>query len=184
MRYIFPAPSQEPDQTTNGRDDLTADKLDVVVGYVHNPMHDIMSGKGNKDETKWWEDDSIASGTFDGNAFVPRVLDQLGRPRSAARRKSPHIWQYREDRTKCGIHRLSGASKDLHALDPEQDQVHQSEDSHVRSMVQVPTKTKAFADGDPLVRALREKIKGDYARNFFSLRPTKDPPIPGAYGEA
>ena len=75
MRYMFAAPSQEADQYTEGRDDLTADKLDAVVGYKHNPMHDIMSAKRSKDETKWWEDDSIASGAFDGNAFVRRVLD-------------------------------------------------------------------------------------------------------------
>ena len=75
MRYMFAAPSQEAEQYTEGRDDLTADELDAVVGYMHNPMHDIMSAKGCKDETKWWEDDSIASGAFDGNAFVRRVLD-------------------------------------------------------------------------------------------------------------
>ena len=61
IRYIFAAPSQEADQYTEGRDDLTADELDAVLGYMHNPMHDIMSAKWSKDETKCWEDDSIAS---------------------------------------------------------------------------------------------------------------------------
>ena len=75
MRYFFAAPSQEADLYTEGRDDLTADELEAVVGYMHSPMHDIMSAKGSKDETKWWEDDSIASGAFDGNAFVRRGLD-------------------------------------------------------------------------------------------------------------
>ena len=75
MRYMLAAPSQEADQYTEGRDDLTADELDAVVGYMHNPMHDIMSAKRSKEETKWWEDDSIASAAFDGNAFVRRVLD-------------------------------------------------------------------------------------------------------------
>ena len=75
MRYMFAAPSQEADQYTEGCDDLTADELDVVMGYMHNPMHDIMFAKGGKDETKWSEDASIASGAFAGNAFVRRVLD-------------------------------------------------------------------------------------------------------------
>ena len=69
-------------------------------------------------------------------------------------------------------------------MDPEQDQVHLSQDTHVRSMVQVPTKAKAFADSDPRFEVLREKIKRDYAKNFFSGKPTKDPPILGAYGKA
>ena len=34
MRYMFAAPSQEANQYTEGRDDLTADELDVVVGYM------------------------------------------------------------------------------------------------------------------------------------------------------
>ena len=87
-------------------------------------------------------------------------------------------------RTECGIHRAPRASKDPRALDPEQDQVHLSQDTHERSMVQVATKVKAFADSHPGVQALREKIKGDYAKNFFSGKPTKDPPIRGPYGEA
>ena len=69
-------------------------------------------------------------------------------------------------------------------MDADQDQVHLSQDTHVRSMVQVRTKAKAFADPDPCVQALREKIKGDDAKNFCSGKPTKDPPIPGEYGEA
>ena len=56
----------------------------------------------------------------------------------------------------------SGASRAPRALDPEQDQVHLSQDTHVRSMVQVPTKAEAFAHSDPSLGALREKIKGDY----------------------
>ena len=56
MRYMFAAPSQEADQYTEGCDDLTANELDAVVGYMHNPMHDIMSAKGGNDWTKWWED--------------------------------------------------------------------------------------------------------------------------------
>ena len=47
----------------------------------------------------------------------------------------------------------------------------------MRSMVQAPTKAKAFGDSNPRVQALREKIKGDYAKNFFSGKPTKDPRI-------
>ena len=50
--------------------------------------------------------------------------------------------------------------------------------------MQVPTKAKAFADSDARVQALRENIKGDYAKNFLSGKPTKDPPICGAYGDA
>ena len=53
MRYMFAEPTEEADQYTEGRDDLTADELDAVGGYIHNPMHDIMSAKGSKDETKW-----------------------------------------------------------------------------------------------------------------------------------
>ena len=75
MRYMFVGPSQEADQYTEGGDNPTADELDVVVGYMHNPMHEIMSAKGSKEDTKWWEDDSIASVAFDSNAFVCRVLD-------------------------------------------------------------------------------------------------------------
>ena len=51
-------------------------------------------------------------------------------------------------------------------------------------MVEVPIKAKAFADSDPRVQALREKVKGDNAKKFFIRKPTKDPPIRGAYGEA
>ena len=51
-------------------------------------------------------------------------------------------------------------------------------------MVQVPTKAKDFADTDPRVQALGEKIKGDYGTNFFSGKATKHPPIRGAYGKA
>ena len=69
-------------------------------------------------------------------------------------------------------------------MSPKQDRIHLSQDTHVRSMVQVPTKATAFADSDPRVQALREKVKGDYAKNFFSGKPTKDPAIRGAYGEA
>ena len=182
MRYMFAAPSQEADQYTEGRDDLTTNELDAVVGYMHNPMHDIMSAKRSKEETKWWEDDSIASAAFDGNAFVRRVLDHWAdqdEPRGGNPPTYGDIY-----RTKCGIHRPSGASKDPCALDLEQDQVHLSQDTHVKSMLQVPTKAKAFAYSDPRVQALREKIKADYAKNFFSGKPTKDPPIRGAYGEA
>ena len=50
--------------------------------------------------------------------------------------------------------------------------------------MQVPTKAKAFASSYPRVQALREKIKEDYVENFFSGKPTNDPPICGAYGEA
>ena len=49
---------------------------------------------------------------------------------------------------KCGIHRPSGASRDPRAFDPEQDEVHLSRDTHVRSMVQSPTEAKAFAHSD------------------------------------
>ena len=87
-------------------------------------------------------------------------------------------------RTKCGIHRPSRASRDPRALDPEQHQVHLSQDTDVRSMVEVPTKAKAFADSDPRVQALRENVRGDNAKNFFIRKPTKDPPIRGAFGEA
>ena len=59
-----------------------------------------------------------------------------------------------------------------------------SQDAHVRSMVQVPTEAKAFADSAPRVQAMREKIKEDYVNNFLAGKPTKDPPICGAYGEA
>ena len=48
----------------------------------------------------------------------------------------------------------------------------------------MPTNAKAFADSDPRVQALREKIKGDYAKKLVSGKPTKDPPIRGAYGGA
>ena len=77
MRYMFAAPSHEEDQYTEGHDELTADELDVVVGYIHSPMHNITPAKGSQDETKWREDDSIALGAFEGNAFVHRVLDRL-----------------------------------------------------------------------------------------------------------
>ena len=182
MCYMFVAPSQDTDQDIEGRDDLTADELDAVVGYMHNHMHDIMSAKGSKDETKWWEDDSIASGAFEGNAFVRKVLDHWAdedEPRGGNPFTYGDIY-----RTKCGIHCPSAASKDSRALDPEQDQVHLSQDTYVRSMVQVPTKATAFADSDPRVQALREQIKGDFAKNFFSGKPTKDPLIRGAYGQA
>ena len=69
-------------------------------------------------------------------------------------------------------------------MDPDQDQVLLSQDTHVRSNVQVPTKAKAFSDSDPCVQAPREDFKGDYAKNFFSAKLTKDPQICGAYGEA
>ena len=75
MRYTCTAPSQEADQYREAGDNPTADELDVVVGYMHKPMHEITSAKGSKDETEWWKDDSLASGAFNGNAFVRRVLD-------------------------------------------------------------------------------------------------------------
>ena len=182
MRYMFAAPSQEADQYTEKRDDLTADELDAVLRYMHNPIHDIRSANGGKDETKWWEDDSIALGAFDGNAFVRRVPDHRAdqdEPRGGNPPTYGDVYQ-----TKCGNHRPSGPPRDPRALHPEQDHVHLSQDTHVRSMVQVLAKAKALADSDPCVQALRENIKGDHAKNFFSGKPTKDPPIPGAYGEA
>ena len=69
-------------------------------------------------------------------------------------------------------------------MDSEEDHIHLYGDTHVRSMVQVQTKAKACADSDPRVQALRKKINGDIGKNFFSGKPTKDPPIPGAYGKA
>ena len=51
-------------------------------------------------------------------------------------------------------------------------------------MLQVPTKAKAFAGADPPVQALREKIKGHYAKNFLSRKSAKDPLTRGASAEA
>ena len=79
-------------------------------------MQNIMSAKGSKDETKWWEDDSIASGAFDGNAFVHRVLDHRA-DQDEARGGSPPTYG-NIYRTKCGVHRPSEASKDSRAWDP------------------------------------------------------------------
>ena len=108
MGYMFPVPSQEVVQYTEGRGDLTADELDVVLGYMHNHMHDIMSAKGSKDETKWWEDDPIASGAFDGNAFLRRVLDHWSHQDELRGGNPPAYGDIY--RSKCGIHRPSGAS--------------------------------------------------------------------------
>ena len=180
MRYMFAAPSQEADPYTEGHDDLTADNLDAVVGYMHSPMHNIMSARESKDETECWKDDSIASGVFDGNALVRRVLEHWAdqeEKRGRNARTYGDIYQ-----TKCGIHRTSRASKEPCALDREQDQIHLSQDTNVRSMVQLPTKAKAFANSDARVQALREKVKGNYAKNPFSGKPSKDPPICIVYG--
>ena len=65
------------------------------------------------------------------------------------------------------ICRPSRASEDQRTMDPEKDQVHLSQDTRVRSMVQVPTEAKAFADSEPRVSVLWDKIKGDYAKDFF-----------------
>ena len=59
---------------------FTGEELDLVQGYMDQPLHDWGSQREEKGQNKaWWEVDSIVSGSYDGNTYVGRVLDHMSR---------------------------------------------------------------------------------------------------------
>ena len=48
---------------------------------MDRPSHDWVTHREGKGQDKaWWEVDTIVSGSYDGNTFVRRVLDQMSPP--------------------------------------------------------------------------------------------------------
>ena len=59
-------------------DILTEEELDLVQGYMDQPFHDWGNQREGKGQDKAWSEvDSIASGFYDGNTFLKRVLDHM-----------------------------------------------------------------------------------------------------------
>ena len=74
-RQCFAASSYE----IGGSGDLLSDEeLDLVQGYMDRPFHDWVTQREGKGQDKdRWEVHAILSGSYDGNTFVRRVLDQM-----------------------------------------------------------------------------------------------------------
>ena len=72
-------------EESDSEDPLTEEEWDLVQGYMDQPFHDWGNQREGKGQDKaWWEVDSIVSGSYDGNTFVQRVLNQHVQPRRAA----------------------------------------------------------------------------------------------------
>ena len=67
-----------PVEVGESEDLLSDDESDLVRGYTDRRFHDCVSQREGKGQHKgWWKVDAIVSGSYNKNAFVRRVLDQL-----------------------------------------------------------------------------------------------------------
>ena len=56
------------------RDALSPDELDMVCGYMSNPMHLGIPSKGSSAQS-WWEDSALLTGYFMRNEFVASMVE-------------------------------------------------------------------------------------------------------------
>ena len=57
---------------------LSDEELHLVQGYMDRHLHDsVGQEEGKRQEKAWWDVDAIVFGSYDGNTFGRRVLDQM-----------------------------------------------------------------------------------------------------------
>ena len=155
---------------------LTEEELDLVQGYMDQPFHDWGSQREERGQDKaWWEVESIVSGSYDGNTFVRRVLDNMSSQDEPIGGNPPTYGNLLRGKTRDGpLGHLGRPPEPKLCGDTPQ----------VTSVVQVPGKAKAESDDCPKIQALRAGLKHKYANTFFSGKPVFPPPVRGPYGEA
>ena len=151
-------------------DVLTEEELDLVQGYMDQPVHDWGNQREGKGQDKaWWEVDSIVSGSYDGNTFVKRVLDHMSSQDEPNGGNPPTYGDLFRGKTRDGPLGPLGRP-----LEPKPSGVATPQ---VSSVVQVPGKAKAESDECPKIQALRARLKQKYGDTFFSGKPVFLPPV-------
>ena len=65
-----------PDDIGGSEDLLSDEEMDLIQGYMDRPCHDRVTQREGKVQDKaWWEVDAIISGSYNGNIFARRVLE-------------------------------------------------------------------------------------------------------------
>ena len=123
----------------------------------------------------WWEVDSIVSGSYDGDTFVRRVLDNMSSQDEPIGGNPPTYGDLFRGKTRDGPLGHLGRPPELRPC---------GGTPQVSSVVQVPGKAKAESDECPRIQALRERLKQKYGDTFFSGKPVFLQPVHGPYGEA
>ena len=155
---------------------LTEEELDLVQGYMDQPFHDWGSQREGKGQDKaWWEVESILSGSYDGNTFKRRVLDDMSSQDEPIGGNPPAYGDLFRGKTRDGPLGHLGRPPEPKSC---------GDTAQVSSVVQVPGKAKAESDECPNIQALRARMKQKYVDTFFSGKPVFPPRMRGPYGEA
>ena len=120
--------------------------------------------------------DSIVSGSYDGNTFVQRVLDNMSSQDEPIGGDPPTYGDLFRGKTRDGPLGHLGR--------PPEPKPSGVATPQVSSVVQVPGKAKAESDDCPKIQALRARLKQKYGDTFFSGKSVFPPPVRGPYGEA
>ena len=156
---------------------LSDEELDVVQGYMDEPIHEWVTQQEGKGQDKaWWEVDAIVSGSYEGNTFVRRVVDHMSSQDEPVGGDPPTYGDLFRGKARVGPMAHLGKPPELRSNGVATPQV--------SSVVQVPVKAKAESDECPKIRALRARLKQKYGDTFFTGKPVFPPPVCGHYGEA
>ena len=164
---------------------LSFDKIDRVVHYMKNEMHDCVAAEQARSRVKsphWWDDQSLTTGKFTKNEFVARVMDHMA-DQDESVGSNPTTWNFprsgirMKPDTPLNIHEFRKISAGLQIHDVEKGMTDEEmsesdlEESYtaIRSVVTVPTIAAQEAREKPRDDELRERLVKDYQRLFSGV---------------
>ena len=178
---------------------LSFDKIDRVVHYMRDGMHDRVAAKQARSRVKsphWWDNQNLITGKFTKNESVAKVMDHMA-DQDEPVGCNPPTWNFprsgigRKPSTPFNIQEFRKLSAGLQTHDVEEGMTNEEmsdsdlEESYtpIWSVVTVPTAAAQEARENTRVDELQERLVKDYPRLFSGVA-NKNPPDRGRFGNA
>ena len=192
MRVMFES-KEGTDQPMDGIDVLSHAQIDHVVNYMRMGMHDrVAANKGRAMVTSlhWWDDKMLATGKYEKDEFVARVMDHIADQFDGPFGSDPPTSDF--PRMGAGSDKNFGRLSVGSAPHDDEDGISDEEKSDwdpeeaytaVRSVVSIPKQAAEEAQENPKVTELKDRLINAYPRLFSGVA-NKNPPDRGRFGTA
>ena len=173
MRVIF-EPKEGTDQPIEGIDVLSHAEIHRVVNYMRMGMHDGVAAKKRRamvTSPHWWDDKMLATGKYETDEFVARVMDHIADQYDGPVGSDPPTWEFprmgaRSDKnsTEAANFRRSSVGSAPHddedGISDEEKSDSDPEEAYtaVRSVVSIPKQAAEEAQENPNVAELKERL--------------------------